>query len=339
MKRLLVTLLVILSTIALIQFSPTASIPQVSATPPPGLTSVTLTMKAGPTAEANLTTAAGAYQTLLVQVVTNPTTLEREALVTIKVNSTLVTCPNTLNGAFTANATSTGMFSCNYQIEKLANTTSIYIFQATATLSLTNPAPTTTTLLSKTIVLTVGPVVAQIPLVAGWNLISLPVVPANIGIATVLASQAAGANLTIVWSYQSGAWKSAMLNSITHVFSGPLTTMQDGRGYWIYMTKADNLFVLGTVIAPPPALPPSYSLSVGWNLIGFKPEPNVDLAPSTSTESVATYLQSLNTFYDTNSVWYYDNTTGLWQRLGPSDTLSPGNGLWIFLSAAKTLYP
>ena len=293
--------------------------------------------------EANNTVAAGAYQTLLVKVVTTPTTLQFDALVFITVNSSPISCPNTLNGVFTDNATSAGMYSCHYQIENLANATfpypntaSTYTFQAFAEVLASNPG----TLASKIVSLAVGPNVVQIPLVAGWNLISLPIVPANTGIATVLASQAAGANLTIVWSYQSGVWKSATLNSITHVFSGPLSTMQDGRGYWIYMTKADNLFVLGAVFAPPPALPPSYALSIGWNLIGFKPQPAVDLPPSTTTVSVDTYLQSINTFYDTNNVWIYSNSGGTWTRATGSTPLTPGTALWIYmLAAGKTLYP
>ena len=343
MKRILVTLLVLLSTIALTQFSPNISIPQAYAINP--LTSVTLSLSAGPTAEANNTVAAGAYQTILVKVVTSPTTLEKDAQLNITVNGNFIVCPSTLNGLFTDNATSTGMYSCHYQIENLANATfpypnaaSTYTFMATARITGTPGGPFA--LNSGTTILIVGPNVVQIPLVAGWNLISLPVVPANTGIATVLASQAAGANLTIVWSYQSGAWKSATLNSITHVFSGLLNTMQDGRGYWIYMTKADNLFVLGAVFAPPPALPPSYSLSIGWNLIGFKPQPTVDLPPSTTTVSVDTYLQSINTFYDTNNVWVYSNSGGTWTRATGSTPLTPGTALWIYmLAAGKTLYP
>lgn len=124
-----------------------------------------------------------------------------------------------------------------------------------------------------------------------------------------------------------------------HTFSGSLTTMQDGFGYWIDMTKLDSLFVVGTIFPLSPALPPSYPLSAGWNLIGFKPEPNVNVPPPTTTETVATYLQSLGFSYDPNSVWLYNNTTGIWKRAAGTDTLSPGNGLWIFLSAAKTLYP
>jgi len=351
MKRILVTLLVLLSIIALIQFSPTVKIPQVYAPGPGPLTSVTLSLSSGPTAEANNGVAAGSYQTLLVKVVTAPTSLEKDAQLNITVNGNFIFCPNTLNGPFTINATSAGMYSCHFPIESLTNSTfpypnaaSTYTFQATAIVTANNSG----SLMSAVFSLTVGPNVVQIPLVAGWNLISLPIVPATNGIATVLASQAYGANLTSVLSYQGGAWKSAILTA-AHTFSGSLTTMQDGLGYWIYMTRADNLFVVGTVFALPPALPPSYPLPAGWNLIGFKPEPNVDIPPgpscpalatcATSTETVATYLQSINTFYDTNNVWIYSSSTGTWSRATGAILLYPGTGLWIYLSAAKTLYP
>ena len=57
-----------------------------------------------------------------------------------------------------------------------------------------------------------------------------------------------------------------------------LTTMVDGLGYWINMTHADTLYVLGYVILPASS-PPTYSLSTGWNLIGFKPGPTIQSEP------------------------------------------------------------
>lgn len=324
MKRILVTTLVLLSIIALIQFSPNLNIPQVSATAAGPLKSVTLTFNP----PSNSTTAIGAYQTILVKVVTQSPYPTYD--VSINLNGTsLGGCGPSLNVSIV------GLLTCHYQIENVANTTKTYSFKATATAGGSSPG----TLDSGTFYLTAGPMVVQIPLVSGWNLISLPIVPASTAIKTVLASQIAGGNFSIVWSYQGGAWKSATLNPITHVLSGPLTIIQDGLGYWIYMTKADNLFVVGNVFAPPPALPPSYSLSAAWNLIGFKPQPNIDVPPSTTTETVATYLLSINAFYDHNNVWIYTNSNGQWSRAQQTDLLYPGTGLWIYLSAAKTLYP
>jgi hypothetical protein len=179
-----------------------------------------------------------------------------------------------------------------------------------------------------------GPFTQTIALVPGWNLISLAIVPGNTPIGTVLVSQVAHGSFTAVWSYQGGAWKSATLNPITHKLAGSLTTMQDGYGYWIFMTKADTLSVTGMVFTRPPALPSSYKLNAGWNLVGFKPQPIV--AP----ETVGTYLTSISGYYSANNVWVYDNTSGAWIR-GTSTTLTPGEAMWIFVTSPSgaTLRP
>jgi DNA-binding beta-propeller fold protein YncE len=168
---------------------------------------------------------------------------------------------------------------------------------------------------------------ASIPLVEGWNLISLPIVPVSTAIAKVLNDLIVGNNFTIVWSYQSGKWSSASFSN--GKVSGSLTTMQDGFGYWIYMTQPSNLKVLGYVV-PPVSSPPTYSLSAGWNLIGYKPEPD-----PTATETVSTYLTSITGSYDSNNVWVY--TSGSWARNPTS--LTPGEGMWILVTSSATLRP
>ncbi|MGA8857796.1 MAG: hypothetical protein WB643_11605 [Candidatus Bathyarchaeia archaeon] len=337
MKRILVTLLVLLSMIALIQFSPT--VPQAFAVPNV-LQKATLTFNA----PSNSTTAVSAYGTITVKVFTNPMTTAHDVKIYFNTaNANFTNCPRTSGTA--ANASSTGTFTCNYQLETLTNTTTTtYHFQATASLTGGPNLPylTTQTATSGVFSLNAGPALVQIPLVAGWNLISLPIVPASTAILNVLASQAAGANLTIVWAYKGGSWKSATLTA-AHTFTGPLSTMQDGVGYWIYMTKADNLTVVGSIFPLPPATPPSYPLSAGWNLIGFKPEPTI------LSENVTFYLQSLGTKYDNNSVWTYSNSLGTWTRnacgYAPvglptcAYVLTPGEGLWVYMTAAGTLYP
>jgi subtilase family serine protease len=169
-----------------------------------------------------------------------------------------------------------------------------------------------------------------ISLVQGWNLISMPVVPQNTAIKTVLGALITANDFTSITSYQGGKWVSATLSA--GKLSGPLTTVQDGYGYWIYMTQPATLTVNGYVIAPPPSLPPRYSLAAGWNLVGFKPEPTV------TSETVGAYLTSLGTSYDPNNVWVYDNTSGSWMQ-GTSTTLTPGEAMWILMTSPTTLSP
>jgi hypothetical protein len=90
-----------------------------------------------------------------------------------------------------------------------------------------------------------------ISLSPGWNLVSLPVQPANTAIASVLS----GINgaYEVVWAYPGQSWKVYDPNDVQ---GSTLTNMQAGNGYWIKMTSAKTLGLSGSV--PPPSL----SLSV-----------------------------------------------------------------------------
>lgn len=168
-----------------------------------------------------------------------------------------------------------------------------------------------------------------LPLTKGWNLISLPVVPANPSITALLGSQIAVHDVDVAWGYTGSprAW-----HSFTPGKGGPLTTMTDGYGYWIYMTQADTLFVDGSVI-PPAGNPPTYSLVQGWNLVGFKPQPTIQ------NETVSAYLTSISGSYDMNNVWLYDNISRNWIRADSSYLLQPGQAMWILMTSPATLRP
>jgi hypothetical protein len=96
--------------------------------------------------------------------------------------------------------------------------------------------------------------------------------------------------------------------------------MQDGFGYWIYMTKPDILNETGWMILPAGS-PPAYPLSAGWNWAGFKPQPVVQ------SETVAQYLTSISGSYAPKTVWVYDNTSGAWIEGTSSTMLSAGEAM------------
>ncbi len=91
---------------------------------------------------------------------------------------------------------------------------------------------TTSTLSTVNIYGTALSLSANIPLSAGWNLISLPYVPSNTAITSVLAG--IEGDYSIVWAYPNQQWKFYdPLDS-----DSTLTTMDAGRGYWIKTTGA-----------------------------------------------------------------------------------------------------
>ena len=170
----------------------------------------------------------------------------------------------------------------------------------------------------------------EVQLYVGWNLISLPLVPNDPSAQNMLKGMGARNSLIAVWAYVGTprAWKYLIPGK-----SSTLTTLNDGYGYWFCMSKADILLVDGTLI-PPAGMPPSYALMAGWNLVGFKSQPNAD-----ETKSVGTYLSSISGSYDLNSVWIYENSSGAWTRAGSGYVLQPGQAMWVLMTAPAILRP
>lgn len=167
----------------------------------------------------------------------------------------------------------------------------------------------------------------------GWNLISLPIVPATTSLTTLLAPLLAKGEVKMVWAYTGTprSWKFFAPGSPP---TGTLTTMVDGNGYWIYMNHNDTLLVNGFIV-PPASSPPTYSLVQGWNLVGFKPQPTI------GTETLGNYLININGMYDTAHVYAYDNSAGMWKNLSATDSLSVGEAFWVVVTPATgaTLKP
>jgi len=164
----------------------------------------------------------------------------------------------------------------------------------------------------------------SIPLKTGWNLISIPLMPADTSPATVLAGIAG--KYTIVWGEfdpSSGQWKSYSPDSLVNT----LTAIKPNRGYWIDMTADATLNVTGTDATQ------TIDLKTGWNLIGFA----VKMA-----HDVQTVLSGITGQY--SILWGgYDPTTGKWKSYSPDSlvntitTVDPGHGYWINMNQTTTL--
>ena len=113
--------------------------------------------------------------------------------------------------------------------------------------------------------------------------------------------------------------------------------MNDGYGYEVYMRSADTLYVNGSAI-PFGSTPPSYPLVAGWNLVGFKSQPN-----ATEPRTIGAYLMSIDGSYDHASVWLYNNTRGMWVRADTDPitgtVLRPGDAMWVLMTTPVTLRP
>ena len=161
---------------------------------------------------------------------------------------------------------------------------------------------------------------ANITLVEGWNLISLPLIPLDRDIGVVLAGIRDDVKSVWYWDAAAGHWHS-------YKPGGPedLTEMRDGKAYWINMEAAQTLDIAGTEMAEGQQLPPYYPVVVGWNMVGFK---------STTPNNATIYLDG------TNYVRIYYYVGGQWYLIPANDTdMRPGLGYWVAFIEPGTIYP
>jgi hypothetical protein len=155
----------------------------------------------------------------------------------------------------------------------------------------------------------------DISLSAGWNLISLPLIPTSTAITDVLSGISPKVN--IVWYYNAAldSW-----SSYKPGIGGDLSAMEDGKGYWIFMDDPDTLTVNGTEMpGGGPQTLPAYSV-VGnqWNLIGFK---------SVASMQVENYITQIG---NDDVLWAYTN--GNYVPVYPSgaNSMESGYGYWLY---------
>ncbi len=164
--------------------------------------------------------------------------------------------------------------------------------------------------------------VANIGLVEGWNLISLPLIPLDSSINAVLAGILD--NVISVWYWDAAA---ARWYSFAPGAASDLTSMRDGKAYWINMETAQTLNLAGREMPVGTQLPPAYNVVVGWNMVGFK---------STATNvAAADYLDG------TEYVRIYLFKNGAWDLIPApySEFLEPGLGYWVAFTEPGTIYP
>jgi hypothetical protein len=161
---------------------------------------------------------------------------------------------------------------------------------------------------------------STVKLATGWNLISLPVRPANTGIDSVLS--AINGKFDAIYSYDAA--KGQYLSYVPGEKRNDLTSLENGRGYWIYMNQAGSLTVNGVAASK------SVDLQAGWNLAGLS---------STSAVPIATALSSLKGKYE--AVYAFDTSSNTYrghdpQAGGELTSMSPGEGYWIYASEKVT---
>ena len=110
----------------------------------------------------------------------------------------------------------------------------------------------------------------SITLVPGWNLVSFNVTPVDTNIAAVLSSISGKYDLVYAWDAtgahsSSGNWMKYAPTAPP--YSNSLNSLDETMGFWIHMTAADTLDVVGNI-----PVTTTINLSTnagGWNLVAY----------------------------------------------------------------------
>ena len=109
-------------------------------------------------------------------------------------------------------------------------------------------------------------------ILAGWNLLSFPSDPVSNGVGSVFSNS--GIDLVVGFDAMAkgSPWQVATKDSASGSFSGSLSTISSGNGYWVHSDEFSSQSVSltgpeGPSASAPPSIP-AIELASGWNLIG-----------------------------------------------------------------------
>lgn len=127
-------------------------------------------------------------------------------------------------------------------------------------------------------------------LTEGWNLVSLPRMPFDSGIESVLAGISGSYDLVFAYDHSDpgSPWRRYAPDAPTYV--NELTELGETMGFWIHMTEPVDLPIFGETPWKTEIL-----LHEGWNLVGY-PD-TITRTPSEAFAGISTYV---------TRVWAYD---------------------------------
>lgn len=177
----------------------------------------------------------------------------------------------------------------------------------------------------------------DIALVPGWNLVSFNIHPTNTNIASVLSSISGNFDLVYAWDATGASAGSGNWLKYDNIPYSPdsLTVLDETMGFWIHMTVADTLEVVGTV--PTTTNVPLLDNAGGWNLVAYPSAGNGSLPDILSDHGVGNDFTLVYAYHANETVdpWkLFDRTAPIFSN--DLAQLTPGWGYWIKVSADHT---
>ncbi|MBU1976277.1 MAG: right-handed parallel beta-helix repeat-containing protein [Nanoarchaeota archaeon] len=171
-----------------------------------------------------------------------------------------------------------------------------------------------------------------ISLQAGWNLISLPVIPADQSTSVVLSSIAGAYNRIYYYEPTTRLWQAYTPGRDIYDPDNTLIQLSIGKSYWIDMNSPAQLSVVGYPVAEY-----SQNLIPGWNFIGY---------PFLDQRESAVVFNSIKE--DFHRIYSWNNALGKWDiyqtyptvyQQNTLNNLQPGVGLVIDMKKHSTWTP
>jgi hypothetical protein len=156
----------------------------------------------------------------------------------------------------------------------------------------------------------------QIPLLPGWNMVSIPLNQTDTTLGKVLES-VDGNYKAVQWFDTTDLGDPWKHNKVGKLFGNDLSNINHKMGMWILLDKSDTLLVNGDLLPTTDT-----QLYTGWNLVGY---------PSLKNRTIVDALSSIAGKYD--AVYHFNASDSLdpWKSdvQGDLTEMRPGEGYWI----------
>jgi hypothetical protein len=166
-----------------------------------------------------------------------------------------------------------------------------------------------------------------INLTTGWNLISLPVDPADNSVYGIFPENVQS-GIVDIWGWneaqQNWIYYSPDPNDYFYQYYSAITELESGKAYWVEMNKSGSFTVEGTIPSNAPTSP--VALVSGWNFIGC--------TGLTSAAVTSMYPDAIDVWgwNEAQQNWIYyspDPNDYFYQYYTKINTIQPGKGYWV----------
>ena len=158
----------------------------------------------------------------------------------------------------------------------------------------------------------------SVPLYTGWNMISLPLKPADLSTFSVLETIPNAGGIAYLWNASKGAYD-AVYGDIE---------LEPGRAYWISVTGDGTWTPTGSEIRGT-----KVNLTPGWNMIGVPSVINTSVRNINITVGADTYtlVEAVQNGYIGGIFYSWNTANEEWDATIISDTavLKPGTGYFV----------